>query len=59
MLRKITKKQAEALKRKYEIDSQGMTYWKFRHTVMYYGDFIGVIWCNMFLGIEQDGYTHS
>lgn len=24
-----------------------------------YGDYVGVEWCNMFVGIERDGYTHT
>ena len=24
-----------------------------------YGDYVGLKWCGMFLGIEKDGYTHS
>ena len=59
MLRKITRKQMEALKSVWIRNSQSMSYWKFRHTVRYYGDYILVPWCRMFLGIELDGYTHS
>ena len=24
-----------------------------------FGDYIGAEWCGMFIGIEEDGYTHS
>lgn len=24
-----------------------------------YGDYAGIKWCGMFIGIESDGYTHS
>ena len=29
------------------------------HYTCNYGDYVGVDWCGMFLGIERDGYTHS
>lgn len=27
--------------------------------VQNYGDYCGLAWCGMFIGIEKDGYTHS
>ena len=59
---KLTKEQQVSLKRKWTQDNQGMSYLKFRRSV---GNMIGgdgcviVHWCNMWLGIETDGYTHS
>jgi hypothetical protein len=39
---------------------QRVTYRQFRKTVRFaYGDCAMVHWCGMWLGIEQDGYTHS
>ena len=54
-----TKAQRNALKRKWDIDNQGMSYLAFRRLAKNYGDYIMVLWCNMWLGIEKDGYTHS
>ncbi len=34
-------------------------YRAFRRTVVAGGGCIMVRWCNMWLGIERDGYTHS
>jgi hypothetical protein len=56
---KLTKQQRGALKRKWERDSQGMSYLQFRRTVVQGFDCIMVPWCGMWLGIELDGYTHS
>ena len=56
---KLTKDQQRSLLRKWKQDDQGMTYLQFRRTVMDYGDFVMVKWCQMYLGIERDGYTHS
>lgn len=36
-----------------------MTYRQFRKTVQQSYDCAMVYWCGMWLGIEQDGYTHS
>jgi len=57
----ITKNQQKALLRKWKQSNQGMTYLQFRRSVMpMFGDpAIVVKWCNMFLAIEPDGYTHS
>jgi len=57
----ITKNQQQALLRKWKQSDQGMTYLQFRRSAMpLFGDpAIVVKWCNMFLAIEPDGYTHS
>jgi len=57
----ITKNQQKALLRKWKQSNQGMTYLQFRRSAMpMFGDpAIVVKWCNMFLAIEPDGYTHS
>ena len=57
----INKAQRAALHRKWVQSDQGMTYLQFRRTVKPYfgGDCVMVPWCNMWLGIELDGYTHS
>jgi hypothetical protein len=36
-----------------------MNYRQFRKTVVFSFDCAMVRWCGMWLGIEQDGYTHS
>ncbi len=54
-----TRKQREALARKWQQDPQGLTYRQFRATVLGGWDCIMVRWCGMWLGIEPDGYTHS
>ena len=56
---RINKRQAKSLKRKWEQDSQGMSYLQFRRTVEAGWGCIMVRWCGMTLGIEPDGYTHS
>lgn len=56
---KLNKAQQIALKRKWKQDDQGMTYLQFRRTVQQGWDCAMVHWCNMWLGIESDGYTHS
>lgn len=38
---------------------QPLTYKQFRKTVQFSFDCAMVHWCGMWLGIEQDGYTHS
>jgi hypothetical protein len=58
---KITKNQQEALLRKWKQADQGMTYLQFRRTAlpMFCDPAIVIKWCNMYLAIEPDGYTHS
>mgnify|MGYP003336475728 FL=1 len=57
----LNKPQRIALHRKWLQDNQGMTYMQFRRTVQpAIGLDCAVIkWCNMWLAIETDGYTHS
>ena len=56
---KLTKAQQVSLCRLWQRNNNGMSYLQFRRTIMPGHDYIGVIWCNMFIGIELDGYTHS
>ena len=55
----LNKAQRAALFRKWQQDSQGMSYRQFRRTVQSGWDCAMVQWCGMWLGIELDGYTHS
>lgn len=59
---KLTKDQQQALKRVYDRDSDGAaSYLEFRRRARHY-TYLGCVmihWCNMWLGIEPDGYTHS
>lgn len=55
----INKAQRKALHRKWVQNDQGMTYLQFRRTVQAGWDCIMVQWSGMWLGIENDGYTHS
>jgi hypothetical protein len=57
--KKITKQQQIAIKRKYNQDNQNMSYLQFRRTVQHGYGCLMLRWCNMWLGIEPDGYTHS
>lgn len=57
-----TRAQRKALYRLYNRNAAGFnTYRAFRLTVMPGLDkhYVGVLWCGMFVGIEQDGYTHT
>ena len=58
---KITKNQQVALLRKWKQSNQGMTYLQFRRGAMpmFLDPAIVVRWCDMYLAIEPDGYTHS
>ena len=69
----ITRKQREAILRVYNrtpicapnnraVTCQHetpLTFRQFRKTVVQGYDCLMVQWCNMWLGIEKDGYTHS
>jgi hypothetical protein len=57
--KKITKEQQQAIKRKYTQDNQGLTYLQFRRSVIHSYGYLMLHWCDMWLGIEKDGYTHS
>lgn len=57
---KTTKAQRKALHRKWLQADQGLTYKEFRKTLQYYDRHCVIVrWCNMWLGIEADGYTHT
>lgn len=57
----ITKAQQQALKKVYDRDPQGRTYLQFRRTarVDHLMNCVMVPFAGMWLGIEEDGYTHS
>lgn len=55
----ITKEQQQALLRVYNRKDLGMSFLSFRRTAVQGYDCVMVQWCGMWLGIEQDGYTHS
>jgi len=59
MLAKTTKAQRIAIHRKWCQNNQGMTYREFRRTVQQGYHCLMVQWGSMWLGIENDGYTHS
>ena len=54
----LTKQQRLALKRVF-LRMDNTTYRAFRRTVVWQRDYIMVPFAGMWLGIEQDGYTHS
>ena len=55
----INKLQARSILRKWQQNNQGLTYLQFRRTVQPGWDCVMVQWSGMWLGIEEDGYTHS
>ena len=61
----LNKAQQRALKRAFDrgpvrgADDEIMSYRQFRKTVVFSFDCAMVKWHSMWLGIEQDGYTHS
>jgi hypothetical protein len=55
----MTAKQVEAVHNLYTRDRQGVSREEFFRKVENYGDYCGLSWCGMFIGIEKDGYTHS
>jgi len=66
----LTRKQREALlnvyRRQPELNAPnprsgnpGRSYLQFRRTALSLTDCVMVPYCNMWLGIETDGYTHS
>ncbi len=56
----MSPEQATAVKRLYSRSSDGsQTREEFFKRVQNYGDYCGLGWNGMFLGIEKDGYTHS
>ena len=40
-------------------DNGALHFDDFMRRVSDYGDYVGLVWCNMFIGVEPDGYTHS
>ena len=65
----LTRPQREAAKRLYDRDSENFaklpglpeqeSYREFRQRVLPGSGCIMIPWCNMWMGIEPDGYTHS
>lgn len=56
----MTPDQAESVERLFARSSDGSnTLVEFFARVENYGDYCGLLWCGMFIGIEKDGYTHS
>ena len=57
----INRAQRIALHRKWMQNNNGMSYRKFRRAIVpgIGGNFFMVQWSGMWLGIEDDGYTHS
>lgn len=41
------------------LEQRGISYRAFRKTVQGGSGCVMVQWCNMWIGIEPDGYTHS
>ncbi len=64
---RTTREQRETLKQKWVQQNWGLsrnnrtllTYREFRQTVQPGWGCIMVFWCNMWLGIEPDGYAHT
>jgi hypothetical protein len=59
---RLTKPQQISLLRKWRQDTQGLTFLGFRRQVVptfCCDNAVVVRWCNMWLAIETDGYTHS
>ena len=58
-----TRKQREALLRLYRRNtSDHESYLSFRRSLMFSvpaGDYVAVMWCGMYVGIETDGHTHT
>jgi hypothetical protein len=56
----INQAQFDALNRKFQQDPDGSpNFISFRRRARKAHDCIMIHWCNMWLGIETDGYTHS
>lgn len=58
----ITEAQKASILRKWEQDSQDLTYQEFVNTVQmtfHMDGAVAVKWSGMWLAIETDGYTHS
>jgi hypothetical protein len=59
MMCQLNKAQRRGVHRKWTQDNQGLTYRKFRSTVVQGICCPMVWWSGMWLGIEEDGETHS
>jgi hypothetical protein len=56
----MTPAQVEAVGKLYARSADGsLNRHAFFQRVSDYGDYCGLGWCGMFMGIEKDGYTHS
>ena len=61
---KLSKPQQRAIKKLYnqlEDSKKVESFLAFRRRVMpgIGGDYVGVVWCGMYVGIELDGHTHT
>tara|TARA_R100000656_G_scaffold114300_1_gene86683 strand:- start:171 stop:389 length:219 start_codon:yes stop_codon:yes gene_type:complete len=61
---KLSKSQQHAVKKLYdrlEDNDDRESFLAFRRRVMHGigGDYVGVPWCGMYVGIELDGHTHT
>ena len=61
---KLSKPQQQAVKKLYdrlEDNDDRESFLAFRRRVMYGigGDYVGVPWCDMYVGIELNGHTHT
>ena len=58
-----TRAQREALLKLYRRSPSGHeNYLSFRRSLMFgftADEYVGVMWCGMYVGIETDGYTHT
>ena len=61
MRAKLTKQQQQALVKLWKRHSGVLSYRQLRRTVRLelYGSAVMLRWCNMWIGIEPDGYAHS
>jgi hypothetical protein len=56
----LTKPQRQSVYRKYLRNANGAkSYKEFRRKVLHGGDYVGLVWCGMYVGIEKDGYAHT
>jgi hypothetical protein len=61
---KLSKSQQRAVKNLYdrlEDNDDRESFLAFRRRVMpgIGGDYVGILWCGMYVGIELDGHTHT
>ena len=63
MMVHTTRAQREALSKLYSRDTSGHeNYLSFRRSLMFSvpaGDYVAVMWCGMYVGIETDGHSHT